>query len=251
MNQKYETLRVDILNTPFPQNQSNKYGRIHHSVFLEEIPQELINSGYIIKEERYMTANNCNILSGSYILQSDKDIEISPSINFVNSYNGTKKALVQASSTVLACKNGMIRAGFKGVRKHIGDNALSDFRTMLKSAINQIEIEFDQLIRNKEEMKAIFLDDRTIANMVGDLYITQNMISETQLGAFKKEHKESKDFPGNCLWHVYNQFTEAFKTLHPMHYAKTHMLFHTYVIDTFGLSNAPRLFEQLKLDLPE
>lgn len=247
MNERYITDKAIILNTPITNNRSAKYGRIHHSVFLEEIPQQLAQHGYIIKEERLMTANKCSILSGSYMIQSDVDIEMCPSISFVNSYDGSKKALIQASSTVLVCKNGMLRSGFKGSRKHIGDNATSDFRIMLQNAIGGLKSEFEQLVRNKEEMKCIELDKMTISNMIGDLYLNQGIITETQLSVFKHERKHSKDFQGNSLWSVYNNMTEAFKTLHPSNYTKTHALFHTYILDSFQLSNAPRLFEQLEL----
>lgn len=236
--------REAILAVPVPDN-TRTYGAIPHSVFLEEIQQELTTSGYEIIEERYLTSDACKVITGVFKIKSD-DLELAPSVSFVNSYNRKRIAEIRAGAMVLVCKNGMMGTVDNGSysRKHT-TNALGDFREHIKVVIDGLDKEFQRLQYNKEEMKAITLDRKIIATLVGDMLVNEKLITTTQLGILQKQLKKSECFKGNTLWDFYNHCTEAFKDTHPMYFDKQHVKFHTYICDKFKLMGSRGLFEAL------
>lgn len=243
--------REDILNIPLPEH-SNRYGVIPHSVFLGEIEQELANKGYNIAEQRFLTANNGQILTGTYRIQDEQDSEMMPSISFVNSYNRTRKAEIRVSAMILVCKNGMCASTPYGSysRKHLGDKALPDFREHLKLSIDNLQPEFDRLKKNKEEMKQIQIDKVVINQLVGDMFLNEQLITTTQLGILSKELKYSQNFKDGSLWSFYNNTTESFKENHAALYDKQHIKFHSYISSKFNLTGDKGLYGS-KLEIAE
>lgn len=235
--------RDDIIATPLPAS-SGRYGVIPHSVFLDEIREELDKKHYTIAEERYLTASNNQVLSGFFRIQNHTDIEIMPSVHFVNSYNKTRKASIRVTATVLVCKNGMMASTVKGsyVRKHIGTRALSDFRAHISTSIDTLEDEFARLVKNKEEMKSIGLTKRDRALIVGDMLLNEDLITSTQLSILKEEIKFSEHFKGTSLWDFYNHTTESYKENNPNNFDKQHIKFHSYISDKYSLSGHTGLY---------
>ena|SRR3990167_6019709 len=243
--------RDSILTTALPEA-TKSYGVIPHSVFLEEIQEELYKKSYVIAEERYLTADNNKILSGYFRIQNFTDIEIMPSIYFVNSYNKTRKASIRIAGTVLVCKNGMLGSTPLGsyTRKHTGINALPDFRKHLIVGIAGIDAEFERLLKNKKEMKNIETTKTIIAQLVGDMIVHEELLTATQIGILKHELSYSENFKGNTLWDFYNNTTESFKTNHPSNFDKQHVKFHSYITDKFDLTGHRGLYGK-KLELVE
>lgn len=241
--------RENILNTALP-TATKSYGVIPHSVFLEEIQEELYKQNYTIAEERYLTADNNKILSGFFRIQDFTDMELMPSISFVNSYNKTRKASIRVAGTVLVCKNGMLGStpGGSYTRKHIGINALPDFRKHLSIGISGLISEFERLLKNKQEMKDIQIDKSIIARLVGDMIINEDLITTTQLSILKHEINFSANFKGNTLWDFYNNTTESFKDTHPSFYDKQHIKFHSFITSKFDLSGNKGIYGK-KLEL--
>lgn len=235
----------DILAVPVPPD-TDSYTAIPHSVFVDEIKQEVFNRGYTITDERYLTARDGKVLSVIYRIGSDIDDEICPSITGVNSYDKTRTAMILVSAWVLACRNGMMGTVNHGYysRKHTG-NALEDFREHIKTVVGSLEEEFKRLVTNKEEMKLIILDKATRAALVGDMFINEKLINPTQLNILKKEIQKPSCFKGQTLWDFYNHCTEAFKENHPSRFDLQHVKFHTYIVDKFQLTGSRGLFDPL------
>jgi len=240
-----------ITSIPLPEH-AGRYGVIPNSVFLNEIQEHLDKKGYKVAEERYLTANNGQILTGNLRIQDESDLELMPSINFVNSYNRTRKASIRVCAMVLICKNGLMGSTEHGSysRKHIGEKALPDFRKHLELAVNGLDAEFERLLKNKQEMKEIELHKKIKAQLVGDMLLNEDLITSTQLGILKKEINFSEHFKGNSLWDFYNHVTESFKDTHPSFYDKQHVKFHSYITDKFSLSGSRGLYGKA-IEVPE
>jgi hypothetical protein len=238
----WESTKQRLLDCPLPQATAT-YTVIPHKVFLEEITGELKDKGYTIADERYLSLHNCNVLTGMYRIQSDIGGELSPAISFVNSYNKTRKAEIRATAVVLVCKNGMMGNIANGyyARKHSGD-ALTDFRDHIKTVIGGLQEEFERLVKNKEEMKAITLNPLIRSSLIGDMIVNEGLLTLSQLAILKKEMKKSIYFSGDSLWDFYNNCTEAFKENHPAIFDKQHVKFHTYICDKFKLSGSRGLY---------
>ena len=263
--QNWHDKKEELAIIPLPEH-GKRYGCIPHTVFLDEIQEHLDKKGYKVAEERYLTASGGQILTGNLRIQNESDLEMMPSINFVNSYNRSRKASIRVTGMVLVCKNGMMSASKDGhySRKHIGEKALPDFRKHLELAINGLDEEFARLLKNKQEMKEIELHKKIVSQLVGDMILNEELINSTQISILKKEIKFSEHFKGNSLWDFYNHTTEAFKSTHPSFYDKQHVKFHSYITDKFDLSGSrglygeaieftepiPELVEEVVDDLP-
>jgi len=235
--------REDILNVEAP-TLGGRYGYIPHSVFLNEIGEELYKQNKSIVEERYLTANNNKIITGSFQISDNTDTEMKPSITFTNSVNKMRKAEIRLSGTILICKNGMMGTIENGyyARKHIGDKALPEFRGHIKLAIAGLDAEFERIKINRDEMKNIEINSKIRAQLVGDMLINESLINATQLSILQKEIEFSKDFKGNSLWDFTNHVTESFKENHPMYYDKQHAKFFSYIGDKFSLTGSRGLY---------
>jgi len=237
------TNNTDFLREiPLP-TQTRTYKPVSHAVFIDEIKEELYKRGHSVKTERYLTANNGLIMTGNFTIENP-DGEINPAIFFTNSYNKMRKAELTNGVIVLVCSNGMISMDVtnKFSKKHSG-TVLEDLRNNIVLSVESIDEEFEKLRKNAEEMKQIQLSDNQIASIIGDMYINESMISETQLSILKKEVKTSTNFKDNTVWDLYNNTTEAFKASHPMHFDKQHLKLHAYMSDIFSLTGARGLYK--------
>lgn len=227
---------------PLP-TQTRTYKPVSHAVFIDEIKEELYKRGHSVKTERYLTANNGLIMTGNFTIENP-DGEINPAIFFTNSYNKMRKAELTNGVIVLVCSNGMISMDVtnKFSKKHSG-TVLEDLRNNIVLSVESIDEEFEKLRKNAEEMKQIQLTDNQIASIIGDMYINESMISETQLSILKKEVKTSTSFKDNTVWDLYNNTTEAFKASHPMHFDKQHLKLHAYMSDIFSLTGTRGLYK--------
>lgn len=243
---KWNNSREEILATPHPTKQG-RYCPIPHSVFLEEIQEELDKKNYKITREKYLTASNNQIITGNFVIGGANDMEINPSIYFTNSYNKMKKASIRGGATVLVCTNGMVGtiADSAYSRKHLGDNALTDFRINMKKAVDGLEREFERLIINKEEMKNIHIPSHTRNALIGEMYIEHALLNPTQLSVLNTEIKTSKNFKDDTVWSLYNNTTEALKDNHPLKYEKDLIKLHTFISDQFDLTGATHLYKRV------
>lgn len=240
----WESTKQNLLDCILP-TATASYAVIPHKVFLEEITEELRDKGYTIADERYLTIQNCQVMTGMYRIQSDIG-DLAPAISFVNSYNKSRRAEIRASAVVLVCKNGMMGTMENGhySRKHTG-NALEDFREHIKIVIKGLEEEFTRLRNNQKEMQNITIDSVLRSSLIGDMMINENLLTLTQLAILKKELKSSMYFSSNSLWDFYNNCTEAFKDNHPSNFDKQHVKFHTYICDKFKLTGSRGLYPSL------
>lgn len=227
---------------PLPE-QTRTYKPVSHAIFIDEIKEELYKRGYSVKTERYLTANNGLIMTGNFTVDNP-DSHINPAIFFTNSYNKMRKAELTTGAIVLVCSNGLIRqeVAHRFSKKHSG-TVLEDLRNNIVLAVESVEEEFEKLKKNAEEMKQIQLTDNQIASIIGDMYINESMISETQLSILKKEIKTSTNFADKTVWDLYNNTTEAFKDSHPMHFDKQHLKLHAYMSDLFSLTGSRGLYK--------
>ena len=235
---------TDFLKTiPLPEK-SRTYVPVSHSVFLDEIKEELYKKGHTIKEERYLTANNGLIMTGKYIIENENTI-MNPAIYFTNSYNKMRKAELRGGISILVCKNGAIGIDTSShfSRKHSG-TVLEDLRNNIILTVDSLEEQFNRLTYNMEEMQQIHLSESQVAQIVGDMYVNENLIKETQLSILKHEIKFSKDFKNNTAYDFYNHCTEALKDNHPMDFDKSHIKLHAYCSDIFNLTGKRNLYRK-------
>lgn len=247
---KWTESREEILALA-PPVKEGRYCPIPHSVFLGEIEEELDKLGYGVRSQRFLTGYNRQILSGSFLVEdrnaSDIDPDLAPTIYFTNSYNKMKKASIHVGAMVLVCKNGMLGSVESGSysRKHLGDNALIEFRTRMKQGIQELQKEFQRLIVNKQEMRDRVIHTSIRNQLLGEMYIDHQMINPTQFSVINKEiNKKSSVFGDDTVWSLYNNITEGLKDNHPLNYNSDLIKLHTFFSDQFGLTGNRGLYKR-------
>jgi len=255
---KWTTNKDFLREIPVPEK-TKSYSPVPHSIFIDELQENIAKAGYVITHENYLPASKGEILTGMLTVAHPDSSIIQPSVHFVNSYNKTKVASIRAAALVLVCKNGMMGHTTKSFykRKHSGD-VLDELRKHILLVISEIENEFQRLKKNMEEMTEIHLSKGVMARLVGDMYMNENLITSTQLSILKKECKNSEYFKSDTLWDFYNNLTESFKDNHPMLYDKQMVKMHSYISDKFALSGHTGLYgepiiepkKEIAIDIP-
>jgi hypothetical protein len=157
---------------------------------------------------------------------------------FRNSYDKSMSVAFVAGASVWICSNGMISGEIQFMRKHTG-SVIQELNERIVSAIDELEQHFDLMISHSERMKSIELKKREAAELVGRMYIEEDLILPTQLSVVKKEIERPtyQDFRDDTLWSLYNHVTYSLKESHPITYIQQHKNLHQFVSDEFELNN--------------
>lgn len=225
-----------IMEIAVPTEYGSSYTPIPHSVFIMELQEQLDKRNMKIGSKKYLTGNNGNILTGEYGIISNIEEESQIAIGFHNSYNKQMKAGIYGGMLMLVCSNGAYSHGqsmYK--RKHTG-NALYELREQMLNVIEEAEGSYIQLVHEKEAMKERELSRQTIASLVGDMWLNEQLINTTQMEIIRKEMLYSEAFREKTAWSLYNWCTESIKQAHPANYIKQHLKLHTYISNKLELS---------------
>ena len=116
-------------------------------------------------------------------------------------------------------------------RKHTG-KADHDIHTQISSQIKSANKYFDKLIDDKNKMRQIFLPKKSQAELVGRLFLDEEIIDASQVSVIKAEMKDpsyhySADL--NNAWTFYNHVTHSFKKSHPRTWMSDQVKFHEFM----------------------
>ena len=101
------------------------------------------------------------------------------------------------------------------------------------NTINQLDEHFQKIIRQSEQLHNIEMTIEQYAELIGRMFIEENIITPTQLGIVKREFKESKLFPEPTAWSMYNHVNQALKFGHPANYIEQHIGLHKFMLEHF------------------
>jgi Domain of unknown function (DUF932) len=217
--------------------ETNSYKPVSHKRLIETIKEVCYNSNLAISGERYMTKSNGEILTGYFNIASISDSEMSLRVGFQNSYNKKVTLKLAIGTSVLVCDNGCVRGDFGAYkRKHTGNiDTITPQR--IRKAFCCLSEDFGTIARHRDQMKNIEVDRKTVNELIGDLYIREGIIKETQLSIIKNEIiKPSYDYKtDNSLWQTYNHITHSLKNVHAANFIDVHGQLHEYMVDKYRL----------------
>ena len=90
----------------------------------------------------------------------------------------------------------------------------------------------DQLIDDKNRMRTIFLPKKQQAELVGRLFLDEEIIDASQVSCIKAEMKDpSYNYNAdlNNAWTFYNHVTHSFKKSHPRTWMSDQVKFHEFM----------------------
>lgn len=121
----------------------------------------------------------------------------------------------------------------------IGDFAPAQIMEEIKAAGETFRL----LQNQREAMKEIEVDERIMSELIGRMFLEQNLIGSTQLNILKREIKDPTFDYGDkaSLWTLYQHTTFSMREIHPRVYMDDHMKMHRFFMKEGMESAAERV----------
>ena len=225
-----------LLSTPLPQ-ETNSYKPVSHEQLIDLTLTGIEKSGFKLETELYSSAQEGNIANGRYTISNVADSEMKLQIGWQNSYNKQLTLKFALGTKILICSNSAVSGDFGAFKKkHVGEiqtftpQAITDYIKSAEEAFKRIQIE-------REAMKQVEVDKRIISELIGRLYIEEELIQSTQLNIIQRELKKPTHNYGaeGSLWELYQFTTFSMKEIHPRLWLENHMNVHKFFTEQAGI----------------
>lgn len=225
-----------LVNAPVPPK-TDSYTPISHSKIITNTLETLEGYNFKVKTARYRSSADGLIGSGEYHIEYGADPEMGLMLAWQNSYNKQVTFKYAIGAHVFVCANGMVAgdlAAYK--RKHTG-TADEEALGYIHGYIGDAAKIFGKLIEDREMLKKHNLTLGGAAEMMGRMFICNQIITSTHLNIIKREIEnptyEYGVGPLNA-WALYNYATHAFKEDSPRNWIKRHTDLHKFFRIEFG-----------------
>lgn len=208
---------------------TTSYVAISHGSLVDTVYEHLDKAGFVIKDEKIQTAKFGNQIFGT-VTCTTGDTEQDMTIGFRNSYDKSIPVGLVAGNRVIVCSNLMFKGDVKQMRKHTG-SVRKELDFLVSQSVNYMADQFEKIRLDTIKMKDAALTKRATAELIGRMYIEENLITSTQLSIIKDQLVNSKSFKGDTIWDLYNHTTEALKTAHPSTIMKDHIKVHNFMLE--------------------
>ena len=216
------------------------YTVVSHKSVIDNTLQLLADSGFTVQRQIYRANMNANVAQGIYHIYptqtTDQQIvtenELGMMFAWTNSYDKSTRFQCAVGAFVNVCSNGMLCGDMANyARKHTG-KADHDIHTQISSQIKSANKYYTKLIQDKDNMRKIFLPKKQQAELVGRLFLDEEIIDASQVSIIKAEMKDpsyhySADL--NNAWTFYNHVTHSFKKSHPRTWMSDQVKFHEFM----------------------
>lgn len=243
-----ETTQTYLENQPLP-NHGKSYTVISHKQVIDDTKNLLEASGFTIRKELYRANMNANVAQGIYHIYptlSQDDLindekELGMMFAWTNSYDKSTRFQCAIGAYVLVCSNGMVAGDMMNFRRKHTGSAEHDIKMQLSNQIKNGEKYYTRIIKDKESLKATSLSKLQQSEIVGRLFIDEEIISSSQVSLIKKEiGKSSYDYntEEDNAWTFYNHVTHALKLSTPKDWLQDTQNFHDFMMANV-ISNTP------------
>ena len=240
----YNTTKDILINAVVP-SETRTYKPVSHQQLIDLTLNSIYEAGFQVGQELYSTAREGNVANGRYTISNVKDSEMQLEIGWQNSYDKSLSLKFAIGTRIIVCSNGCVsgdHGAFK--KKHSGEvqtfapNAITEY-------IKQAGEAFQRIQNEREQMKNIEITKRTAAELIGRLFLEEQIIQSTQLNIVKKEI-DAPTFnygaPGS-MWELYQHTTYAMKELHPSLWMNNHIDVHSFFVNASGILVSPTKIE--------
>ncbi len=234
-----ETTRWHLENASLP-NHGKTYTVVSHKSVIDNTLQLLASSGFTIEKEIYRANMNANVAQGIYHIYptqtTDQQIvtenELGMMFAWTNSYDKSTRFQCAIGAYVKVCFNGMIAGDMMNFkRKHTG-SADYDVKVHLADQIKNAEKYYKRILQDKDNMKSTTLNCADQAELIGRLFIEEDLLDSQQMSCIKAEmNKASFNYgvDSDNAWAFYNHVTYALKKAHPRNWLADQQNFHDFI----------------------
>lgn len=229
----YSVQKSVILNAPVPE-QTRTYKPFSNNQLIDLTLNGLHNAGYILDREYYSSAKEGMVSVGKYTVANVEDDEMQLQISWRNSYDKSLPLVFSVGCLIKVCSNGMMKSigGGSFRKKHQGE--IQDFTPRaISEYIKTGGGLFEEMQREREEMKQIELNRTLQAQIIGEMFVENEFIKSTQLNIIKRELDAPTHSYGdpNSLWSLYQYTTFSMREVHPSLYVQDHLDAHSFFVE--------------------
>jgi hypothetical protein len=225
----YSTTKGILLNTPKPL-ETRTYKPVLHEELIQLVHAGIDKAGMVLGEELYSCSKEGLQANARYSIKNVADSEMSLMIGWQNSYDKSLTLKFAIGTHIFICSNGSV-VGDMGTfkKKHIGEIQEFAPRHILEY-IKEAQDDFVKMQKERELLKEIEVTKRTSAELIGRMFLEDNIITSTQLNIIKREiDHPSFDYKSDGSgWQLYNHVTHSLKEAHPALWMKQHMDVHDF-----------------------
>ena len=228
-----------LINAALPAA-TDSYTVVSHGDVISKTKQLLENKGYSIEKELYRCNEGAKVATGIYHLINNKDSDMGLLFAWSNSYDKTQKFRCSIGGYVHNSLSSVIgnNMGTFG-RKHTGDADVEVMNTITEQ-IENADVYFDQLIKDKEIMKQLIFTPEQRAELMGKLYFIHEVLTGEQLKICRVEFdKPSFQYasPEDSVWTMYNAIIYSLQIAHPRTWMDQQRLVHFIVCNACNIDN--------------
>ncbi len=207
--------------------ETKSYKPVPHLTFIEAILEEADKMDMRLVRENYSLARNGNIMQGELVFKgSDNDIDMMAGL--INSYDKSRPAMLGLGGSVVICENGLLIADYSLKRRHT-TNVWIDLTELIQLGVTNLNIEYEHTLDIRDKFSEIDLNKRIQAELLGRLFVEEEILTPTMANIVREEITNSKLFPDDTVWSFYNHVTHALKQSHPSEYIDRHVEFHEFM----------------------
>jgi hypothetical protein len=240
----YVSAKDILINAQIPQ-QTKTYKPVSHRQLIDLTLNGIHNAGFKLDSESYSAARDGNVANGRFSIANVADSEMQLQIGWQNSYDKSLTLKFAIGTRIFICQNGCV-SGDMGAfkKKHVGE--IQDFTPgAISEYIKSAGEAFRRMQTEREEMKQVEITSRAKAELIGRLFLEDQIITSTQLNIISRELKAPTHDYGapDSMWELYNHTTFAMKDSHPSLWMDKHMSAHKFFVNESGILTTPMSIE--------
>lgn len=221
--------RNELLSYDVPVS-TYSYTPISNKEIVETTLEELDKNNFYVHEEFHKSAGNGNKFVGGFIVKSgDTDMDLM--FGYKNSYDKSMSAAYCVGSQIVICSNGCINGEEMLVRRHVG-NANVILKNAISQGVKKLYDNYSLIKKELDTLKEIELTKKTCAELIGRMYIEENIVKANQLSILKGEiEQESYDYGvENSAYNLYQAVSHSLKKSHPISHFQDHVKLHNFFL---------------------
>jgi hypothetical protein len=218
-----------MLNAQVPE-QTRTYKPISHQQLVDLTLESIYQSGYTLASQEYSVAEDGLVANGKYTIANVADKEMQLQVAWQNSYNRKVSLKFALGTRIMICANGMVSGNYGSFKSQHRGDIQTVAPANIVEYIKKGSSAFSSLQRDRDVLKQYETTDQVVAELIGRMYIQEELITSTQLNILKRELvNPTHDYGAEgSLWDLYNHTTFALKGSHPSKWMSAHSNLHSF-----------------------
>lgn len=218
---------------------TKSYTPITHGDIIDKVDAELSNAGFVVEKKEYLYSFGGDVAIGKVFIRSTKDPDMGMLFSWSNSYNKKVKFSCGIGAFVYENKTTFFGTdGLSWIRKHTG-TADNEAFSIIEQIVDNAEEHFDNIISEKNRMKAQIMNIVSYGKVMGALYFEHGLLKPTQVTAIDREYKtEKSNYNDNdTLWGLYKMIMYGIEGLDITKWQKSQQKLHHMIMTEYAIAH--------------